>query len=102
MDKYEIRPGSLTTIRDCQGDSQRCLASWSLCLPDLLYLEVYWNSQESAERLRMIIVLVSGYMLLSCSPFENYKLMRWMVAHQQELCMALIYIGLYTHTAISA
>ena len=30
MDKYEIRPGTLTAIRDCQGDSQRCLASWSL------------------------------------------------------------------------
>ena len=31
MDKYEITPGTLAAIRDCQGDSQSCLGSWSLC-----------------------------------------------------------------------
>ena len=31
MDKYEIRPGTLAGIRNCQGDSQSCLGFWSLC-----------------------------------------------------------------------
>ena len=51
MDKYEITPGTLAAIRDCQGDSQRCLGSWSLCQVcsmSLIHIGLYIHTAISA------------------------------------------------------
>lgn len=99
MDKYEIRPDTLAAIRDCQGDSQRCLVPGH-CIKSTA---LFWNLLDQPRRGRKAKGDSSAGVWVYAALFVVFlKTLRWMVACSYEMCVSLIHVGLYTHTAISA
>ena len=78
MDKYDIRPGTLAAIRDCQGDSEgvwvpgHCVKSAALSGNVLDQSWLCWKAKDNNS---------AGVWVYAALLVVLLKTMRWMVAY---------------------